>query len=302
MTIETEQQAAPAGETVELSAADQASIEVGQRGLSEPTNPNTPAPSGPARPEWCPEQFWKDGVVDNEGLAKSYSSLRGKMDGKPAEEAPVAEAVVDPEARTDGKIVPAELAAAEAAVASETPAVTSAMEAARDEWAETQELSDDTFAALEAAGIPRPIVDLYLEGIKANSEKLMGQIHGYVGGEEAYSALTKWAAGNLPAAEIEAYNDALDNPALRETAVVGLQAKFARAVPSEGKLVTPNDGGSISSDVFQSRDELVAAQKDPRYQTDGVYRQSVIDKLTRSQSGGFAAFDRPKFGREIHSS
>jgi hypothetical protein len=31
------------------------------------------------RPEWLPEQFWKDGKADQEGLGKAYQELRTKM-------------------------------------------------------------------------------------------------------------------------------------------------------------------------------------------------------------------------------
>ena len=38
-------------------------------------------PTAPAeRPENIPEQFWKDGAVDSDGMAKAYSDLRAKMD------------------------------------------------------------------------------------------------------------------------------------------------------------------------------------------------------------------------------
>lgn len=283
--------------TPALTPEELASVEVGQRGFAEPTNVNTPAESGPQRPDWCPEQFWKDGSVDNEGLAKSYASLRSKMDSKPADTPSAEEAAAA--ARPDGKIDPAAEATAEETSA---PApVTAAMDAAAAEWAETQELSEDTYASLEAAGLPKQIVDLYLDGLRASSEKMLGEIHSFVGGADAYNSMTQWAAANLSEAEIQAYNEALDNPALRETAVVGLHAKFSRAIPSEGNLVIPNDGGAVSSDVFQSRDELVAAQKDPRYGTDPAYRKSVMDKLARSQGGGFTAFERPMFGRQVIS-
>ncbi|MBF7012537.1 hypothetical protein QUC32_23090 [Novosphingobium resinovorum] len=296
-TVETP--AAP--EAPELNAAELAAVEVGQRGFSEPENVNVIPPSGPQRPEWCPEQFWKDGKADTEGLAKSYAELRSKMDSKPADTPADPAAPASPEAapRPDGKIEKVEAPAEP--VAPPAAPLTTAMDAARDEWAESGELSDESFASLEAAGLPRPIVELYLDGLKANAEKLMGEIHGYAGGTDAYNAMVQWAGQKLSAEEIEAYNTALDNPALRETAVIGLQAKYTRAVPSEGSLVIPNDGGAAASDVFRSRDELVAAQKDPRYSTDAAYRQTVVDKLARSQGGGFQAFSRPMFEQQVYS-
>src|SRR3546814_15277688 len=57
--------------------------------LSEPTNVNTPPPSGAERPDHIPEKFWKDGQVDIEAMAKSYSELeRERSKPKEGEEAP----------------------------------------------------------------------------------------------------------------------------------------------------------------------------------------------------------------------
>src|SRR3546814_7668755 len=57
--------------------------------FSEPTNVNTPPPSGAERPDHIPEKFWKDGQVDIEAMAKSYSELeRERSKPKEGEEAP----------------------------------------------------------------------------------------------------------------------------------------------------------------------------------------------------------------------
>lgn len=42
--------------------------------------PGQPAPTGPKeRPDWLPENFWKDGKEDYESLAKSWKDLRAKI-------------------------------------------------------------------------------------------------------------------------------------------------------------------------------------------------------------------------------
>lgn len=288
----------PAGNTpaIDLNPSEVAAIEAGQRGFTEPTGVNEVKPEGPQRPEHVPEQFWKDGKIDAEGLAKSYAELRSKMDSKPveekAEETPQ-EAPVD----ATGKIKPEEKKE-EVAEGQPTP-LQAAMDAARTQWAETQEVSEETVEQLEAAGIPRDVFALYLEGLKAQSKVLVDTIHTIAGGPEAYEAATAWASKNMKAEEIEAFNTALDNPTLRETAITGLMARYQKAVPSEGRIVTPHDTPAAGSDVFTSRDDLIAAQKDPRYSTDARYREEVMAKLARSQRGGFEAFARPQFAREI---
>lgn len=291
MTTETGTPAAEGG----LNAAELASVEVGQQGLSEPTGVNELKPEGPQRPEWCPEQFWKDGKVDSEGLGKSYGELRTKMDTAPKpEEKPAAEA---PKVDANGKI--------EKPKADEAPAATplaTAMEQARTEFAESNAVSDETVAALETAGIPKEIFGIYLEGLAAITEKTMGAIHGFTDGKDNYDAMARWAAEKLTDTELEAYNAALDNPQLRETAVRGLYARYSTARPSEGSLVTPSGTPSAAGgDVYATRDELVADQKDPRYATDPKFRQQVVEKLQRSQRTGFQIVPRSNFERSIVS-
>src|SRR3546814_10954716 len=114
----------------------------------------------------------------------------------------------------------------------------------------------------------------------------MGQVHSFADGEENYNAMAAWASQSLSDEELEAYNSALDNPQLRENAVRGLYSRYTAARPSEGKLITPSGTPAAAGDVYSSRDQLVADQKDPRYQTDESFRQGVMDKLVRSQRNG----------------
>ncbi|WJY17671.1 hypothetical protein QQS45_08420 [Alteriqipengyuania flavescens] len=294
---EENQQAEEQQQEQQFTAEEQAAIEKGQAGLSE-QQPAAPAPAAGERPDYIPEKFWKDGKADLEGLAKSYAELEKRNSAAPAEGKQQAGDEKSAPARLDGKIeAPKEGEEA----AAETPAMAAAMEAASAEWAESGELSEDTFASLEKAGIPRSILDLYLEGVKAQTERDVASIHEIAGGKDAYEAATTWAAKALKAEEIEAFNAALENPAGREGAILGLMQRHARANPSEGKLVQPTDS-SAGGDVFASRDELVAAQKDPRYQTDPAYRKEVAEKLARSQKAGFQAFAQPMFGRQVLSS
>ncbi|TAE75122.1 MAG: hypothetical protein EAZ84_09915 [Verrucomicrobia bacterium] len=261
---------APAGDTgaPKLSQVDPAGI---------------PA-DGPQRPEYLPEKFWKDGQADLEALAKSYASLESRFSQGEAPAAPAPEATPQAAITPDGKIEkPQEQAASE-----EQPStLTTAMEAARQQWSESGEVSDEAIAALEEAGIPREVFNLYIAGVKAVQQEALSAIYSYAGSEEQYSRISAWAAANLTDAELEAYNQSLDNPALRENAVRGLAARYAAVIPSEGKLITPNSGAATGGDTYSSRDEFLSDVKDPRYSTDTRYRTEVEAKLARSQRQGF---------------
>jgi hypothetical protein len=289
------EQSGASSEAPALSAAEQASIEVGQRGFTEPTNVNVLPAEGPQRPDYIPEAFWKDGKADLEGLAKSYAELQAAQ--APAAEAPAA-AEGEAPVGADGKIAKKE---GEPEAAAPAPLAT-AMDKARDEWAAGQAVSEETVAELEAAGIPKAIFDVYLEGLAAITAKTMGEIHGFADGQENYDAMARWAAEKLSDAELNAYNESLDDPAKRENAVRGLYARYTTARPSEGKLITPAGTPSQAGDVYTDKSQLIADQKNPLYQTDASFRQNVMEKLQRSQAGGFSVVARPMFERTVINS
>lgn len=293
MTIPTEGQPGSAPAAEGLTPAEQASVEKGQQGLQE-VQIATGAPAHP-RPDHVPEQFWnaETGKADYEGLAKSYAELRAKMDApKEPTPAPASDA---PKPDASGKIVKPETPAA-------APLQT-AISAAQTQFAETGEVTEDTVAALEAAGLPKEIFAVYLDGVKALQEKTLSAIHGFAGGEQQYNDMVAWAAANANDAEIEAFNTALENPASRQMAVEGMYARFTAARPSEGNLLTPAGTPAGAGDTYASRDQLTADMKNPKYQTDAAFRAEVQSKLARSQNVGSMGrvVDQGLFGRTIHT-
>lgn len=63
-----------------VSVTDDKQNETNPQQVAIDHKPADPAAAAPAeRPEWMPENFWKDGNADYEGLAKSWRDLRGKI-------------------------------------------------------------------------------------------------------------------------------------------------------------------------------------------------------------------------------
>jgi hypothetical protein len=154
------------------------------------------------------------------------------------------------------------------------------------EFTESGTLSEESFQKLEKAGFPRPLVEQYLAGAKVNvtiAKEQEAAIKGTVGGPEAYKALTQWAADNLNADEIEAYNNIMASGDIKaiKFAVAGLKARYdAQAEPN---LIGGNARSTVTkTDVFRSAAEVVAAMKDPRYGKDPAYTRDVEMKLARS--------------------
>ena len=83
------------------------------------------------------------------------------------------------------------------------------LEAFSNEFQETGALSDDSFAKLESAGIPRAYVEQYIAGLQAVQEASSKSLYDSVGGEKSYNSMIEWASANYSEAEIDAYNKAI---------------------------------------------------------------------------------------------
>ena len=249
---------------------DTARIEI----KAEETGKDAPKPDDTnQRPEWCPEKFWVEGKVDEQGMAKSYSELE-KAQSKPADQKK-AEATPD-----DDK-------AKQQVPESSIPGVTKeSTEKFTKELQEKGHLSDASFAELEKAGYKKPIVEAYVKGLQNDTvvqQTRVKDVHAIAGGEESYSVMIQWAGANLAPAEVVAYDTAMNsqNAETMALAAKGLHAKYVEQVGSEPNLLR---GGktSVEGPSFKSQAEVTAAMNDPRYKIDEAFRDEVRNKIDRS--------------------
>ena len=206
-----------------------------------------------ARPEWLPEKF-----ANAEELAKAYGALETKL-SQQTEEKPVAE-----ETTTD-----------------EQP--NNSLEPFYDEYSQSGELSEKSYADLAKMGLDKNLVDGYIAGQKAIADNDVATIHNTVGGEENYQQLLDWSAQNLTEAEKDAFNSTLDTGSID-------QVKFAvQAIASRagitGQPVNRMIEGDTSvnvPDTFESIAQVTEAMNDPRYSSDPAYRKQIELKLAKS--------------------
>ena len=218
-----------------------------------------------SKPEGLPEKF--NSVED---LAKSYSELEKKLgDNKeaPKEEAP----------KTETKTSDLEIA---------EKAVESAglnMDNLATEYNEKGELDTKSYEALEKAGIPKDYVNQFIEGQKAIADQQATSIKDMVGGADAYTEMSNWAAENMSEQEKTAYNTAVNSKDVEtaKLAVVGLKAKFESANGNEPSLVE-GKGTITGQDGYKSWAEVTAAMGDDRYSKDPAYQAMVQEKLAKS--------------------
>lgn len=255
---QTETPTAPAPGTPEHDAAMAARFDAAQ----------TPDPTSakPAVPDFVPEKF-RNAADPLKAMADAYAELESKQGG--TKEPKQGEA---PKDQQEGADKGAEALAA----------VGLDYDAFAQEFMDTGKLSDATYAAMAAKNIPRAVVDAHIAGQQALADSYRSNVMAAVGGEENFTAMSKWAGVNVPQAELVAYNKAVDSGDIEvvRLAVEGLYSKYTAANGVQPKLL----GGSRSEshEVYQSTAQMIADMKDPRYQKDPAFRASVEQKLARS--------------------
>lgn len=76
----------------------------------------------------------------------------------------------------------------------------------QEEYAEKGSLSEETFKSLEGRGIPRKMVEAYIEGQQALADRQTQAVYAEIGGEQEYQTLIQWASKNLDSDEITVFN------------------------------------------------------------------------------------------------
>jgi len=205
------------------------------------------------RPEWLPEKF-----KNAEELSKAYTELEKQYSGRKEETKPedIAQEVQD-----------------------------KSLDKFYNEYAETGELSENSYTELAKQGLDRKLVDSYIEGQKLVADTKTKSIQDVAGGKERYAELVEWAGKNLSEAEQTTFNNMVDSGDVEQAkfAVQGLMSKAnVNYNPSQPELF---EGTSdvTSPNAFTSVSQVTDAMNDPRYEKDPSFRKEVEDKLARSK-------------------
>jgi hypothetical protein len=233
---------------------------------------NAPQAEAPVRPVHVPEKFWnaETGAIDTEAWAKSYTELEQKQSqGKPAEAAAAQTA-------TDVSTPPAD-----AAEALESKGLN--LSDFSTEFAQAGALSEASYQKLEAAGIPKPMVDAYIAGQQALATQVRAQGLEAAGGEEQFNAMAAWARNGLTPGELQAYNDAVTSGTVDQAklAITGLRARYEAANGREPSLLGGSNANA-GNGGYGSTAEMVRDMSDPRYSKDEAFRKQVEAKLSRT--------------------
>lgn len=214
-------------------------------------------------PDYIPEKFRSGSLEEAHAkLAESYKNLESKLGANSTENS-------------------ADTGAKEGSEQTEAKALSFADVAA--EYQQNGEISEETYKAFEAKGMARDTLDGYIAGQKAIANQLVTKVHTEVGGAEQYEAMVKWADSNWTEAEVKAFDEIVggSNEAAIMVAVRGLKASFQAAEGVSPNLVEGN-AGTPSTGAYQSRSEMTADMKNPKYKTDPAFRKMVEQKIAKS--------------------
>ena len=226
------------------------------------SEPKTEMQSSEDKPEWLPEKF-----QNAEELAKAYNALEKEFSGRSKEEAKP----------KDPSIMELRKNAEEAEANAPQ-----GLDKFYEEFADTGELSEKSYADLAKQGLDKTLVDSYIEGQKLVAETSTKAIQDIAGGKEEYTELVEWAGKNLSDAEVKVFNDMVDGGDIETAkfAVQGLMAKSG-ANPKQPSLFE-GTSDTVSKDAFASIAQVTEAMNDPRYDKDPAYRRLVEEKIGRS--------------------
>jgi len=238
---------------------------------AEGTDPKAAEANKPAIPEWVPEKF-RSAEDPMKAMADAYAELEGKLGAKKDEPAKADEKKPEGTEADDAANQAVEQAGLK-------------MEELSAEFEKEGKLADASYEKLEKAGIPRAMVDAYIEGIKAVSEKAIGEVVGSIGGQENFDAMAQWASQNLDAKELEAYNKATTSDvATAKLAVQGVWAKYQEANGQDPKLIKGGTAINTGAEGYESMAQMTADMKNPLYQKDPAFRAKVEQKVKNSKA------------------
>ena len=153
-----------------------------------------------------------------------------------------------------------------------------------------EEISEELITELENSS-PAELAKLALtykqqasEGVTRDfSDEDVSQIQNLVGGQEAYTNMIEWAGEALPDQEVNLFDAVMDkgDPLAAYFAVQTMALKYQDGVGREGQMIK-GKAPKAQGDVFNSQQELIEAQSDPRYATDEAYQEAILQKLERS--------------------
>lgn len=147
------------------------------------------------------------------------------------------------------------------------------------EYIEKGELSEDSLNQLNKAGYPKSMVDAYIAGLQAMSDRFVNSVYEAAGGKEEYTKVTAFLSSQ-PADVVKAYNDTIQSGNLGaiKLAISGIQSQMTKTYGTNNPTIMgqPNAG---TKEGYTSMEQMTKDMSDPRYQVDPKFTREVMMKV-----------------------
>ena len=153
-------------------------------------------------------------------------------------------------------------------------------DALADEYSNNGALSDKSMESLKKAGYPESVVNAYLNGLQALSDRFTGTVKGYAGGEEGYGKLVEFLK-TQPKEVVDAYNKTVQTGDLGQIRLTidGLTAKMTKAYGTANPTVMGNGSAHANAEGYTSMEQMTKDMADARYQVDPKFTREVYQKI-----------------------
>lgn len=157
--------------------------------------------------------------------------------------------------------------------------------ALEDEYNKNGQLSSASLEALANAGYPKEVVDAYISGVEATQEKFYNAVVGFAGGEDEYRQVAQFVSSQGDKA-VQDFNDTINtgNLGVINMVIQGVKAnmKAVNGTTNQTILGQSTGGTADNTNAYLSKQQMLDAMNDPRYDKDPIYRKQVEQKIINS--------------------
>jgi hypothetical protein len=153
-------------------------------------------------------------------------------------------------------------------------------DALADEYSNNGSLSEKSMESLKKAGYPESVVNAYLNGLQALSDRFTSTVKGYAGGEEGYDKLVEFLK-TQPKEVVDAYNKTIQTGDLGQIRLTidGLTSKMTKAYGTANPTVMGNGSVHANAEGYTSMEQMTKDMSDSRYQVDPKFTREVYQKI-----------------------
>ena len=140
-------------------------------------------------------------------------------------------------------------------------------------------ITDEQYNQLNKAGIPDAVIDKYLDGLNAETEKFTQDVYAVAGGKEQYEEIKAWAEENFTQKELNAVASGSHTDMLLK--MKGIKADYMSQTNNGQDRFRGSQGGS-SNGGYGSQQDYIMDRMSPDYKKSAKFRAKVESKFKAS--------------------